>query len=58
MKVCLDCENGCEMNGVTDKRCCYTCQFKGKCDGFCATLIAYGDYEETMRECHLFNDKE
>ena len=59
MSRCKDCdngfnENGCGMNGVADYRCCYYCEHKSKCEGFCGRLGTIGDYEDVARECEDF----
>lgn len=53
---CSNCEGNCGLNNVTDGRCCFYCNFKGCCRGFCVILETEGDYEEIANKCIYFTE--
>lgn len=48
----MECNNkACEMNNVTDNRCCFYCEYKANCMGLCVNLQSDGDYEDVAKGC-------
>lgn len=49
MSMCTNCG----MNNIKDRRCCFYCEYKNNCSGFCLVLEYLGD-EEVALNCDYF----
>lgn len=48
----MKCDEGkCGFNDIKDNRCCYFCEFKNNCEGFCIEIELDFMSEAEIKEC-------
>ena len=56
MGECINCEDVCGFRNIKDKRCCFHCEYKNNCPGFCLVLEDLGDDEDVALNCDYFQE--
>jgi len=59
MGMCSNCGDTCGVNdNVEDRRCCFYCEYKTNCSGFCLVLEERGDTDEVALKCEYHENQD
>lgn len=56
MSRCLEYEDNCGMYNMTEQKCCFYCEHRYYCEGFCQYLEDNGITEENAKRCSDFSE--